>query len=424
MTIVPAQAIEVRVVRADDGKPMAGGVGQHPGRAVGPDSTRQIVGATGRRSGPRADRPLAGRLLSRLRLSPARASPTSPERAYLDWPKGAVQQSVEVKLKRGVVVHGKLTEEPSGAPVAGAGISYYQRHRNNPTYLDSLDQIDAVSRPDGTFTMVVPAGPGDVLVRGPSADYLHVSTSWDELGTGIHPSFPMYPDAVAHLDHPPDETAHDLAVKLRRGMTVQGRVIGPDGKPIAEAFAFGRSYAPYEEHKFPFVPFNGPGPRIAVRDGRFEIPGCDPEKPSTFYFLDVNHQLGATVEISGKSAATGPVTVPLQRCGSARVRFKDPDGKPIVDHGRESLAGQPVLDHHTGPRPCGGRQEYRPDFRRRRIPGQPGSRSEQQPPHRPRRLHHVRQPDPRRAYRFRDHEFTAEPGETIDLPDITVGGRK
>jgi hypothetical protein len=95
-----------------------------------------------------------------------------------------------------VVVRGKLIEERSGVPVAGAGIAYYQTYRNNPMYLHSLPQIDAVSEPDGTFTMVLPHGPGHLLVRGPGADYLHVSTSFGKLGAGIRPSFLMYPDAL------------------------------------------------------------------------------------------------------------------------------------------------------------------------------------------------------------------------------------
>ena len=223
--------------------------------------------------------------------------------------------------------------------------------------------------------MVVPHGPGArARPRAhrrlpPRVD--EPRTSW---GAVPGPSFPMYPDAVAHLGIRHDETTHDLAMRLRRGVTVRGRVIGPDGKPIAGAFAFGRSYAPYEEHRFPFVPFNGPAPRIAVRDGRFEIPGCDPEKPSTFYFLDVNHQLGATVEISGRSAATGPVTVPApaMRLGPGPLQGPRRQADRRIT-GRRVRPGNMILDHHTGPRPCGGRQEYRPDSRRRRIPGQPGS---------------------------------------------------
>ena len=151
-------------------------------------------------------------------------------------------------------------------------------------------------------------------------------------------------------------------------MTIAGYVIGPDGAPVASAIAVGWSYRPYNlvssprmsmssvATALPFLPFYVDAPKIKVRDGRFEIPGCDPEQPSTFYFFDREHQLGATVELSGKSNRNGPVTVQLEKCGSATVRFKDAQGKPVAGHhpSNESLlimtgaADYPGADTHAG----------------------------------------------------------------------------
>jgi hypothetical protein len=68
---------------------------------------------------------------------------------------------------------------------------------------------------------------------------------------------------------------------------------------------------------------------IHARDGRFELHGLDPEKPSRVSFLDADHQWGTTVELSGKQAGA-EVTVRLQPCGQARARFVGPDGKPVA----------------------------------------------------------------------------------------------
>ena len=46
-----------------------------------------------------------------------------------------------------------------------------------------------------------------------------------------------------------------------------------------------------------------------VRDGRFELHGLDPDAEVPVYFLDSRHELGATLLLSGKSLADGPVTV-------------------------------------------------------------------------------------------------------------------
>jgi beta-lactamase regulating signal transducer with metallopeptidase domain len=410
MPLLPPQVIDVRVLRGDDGKPMAG--------------AWVVVQAGEESTGARADDRGHVRISAWPGASFKIVAYAKDGEPYircetgLEWPKGAVQQSVEVKLRRGVILRGKLVEEPSGKPVAGAGISYYQTYRNNPLFIPSYNR-DNVSGPDGTFTLAVPHGPGHLLVQGPSADYLHVTTSHGEMGTGWGPNLHMYPDALAHLDLPREETTHPVELRLRRGVTVRGRVIGPDGSPIAEAFAMGRTYVPYSRYRRPFAPFSGGGPQLPVRDGRFEIPGCDPDKPYTFHFLDVQHQLGATVEISGKSAATGPVTVQLQKCGSARVRFKDPDGKPVASREADEFPGMMTLiitpGADFGAEPTNADMEFQvnldprrngnlrtgPDGRATFVSLIPGAR-----------------------YRYRGHDFTAEADKTIDLPDVTVPGAK
>ena len=125
-------------------------------------------------------------------------------------------------------------------------------------------------------------------------------------------------------------------MRLRRGVTVTGRVVGPDGNPVAKAIALGRTYTPYTQNGLASQGFSGTA-HIKVRDGRIEIPGCDPEKPSTFYFFDSEHLLGATVKLSAESAPNGPVLIQLQKCGAATVRHKDSQGKPIVGN----LPGHP-----------------------------------------------------------------------------------
>ena len=338
---------------------------------------------------------------------------------YIDWPKAAVKHSVEVKLRRGTVVRGRLIEDPAGKPVADAWVVYHQTYRDNPRYRD-LPHIETVSGPDGAFTMVVPRGPGHLLVLAPGDDDLHVMTSFGELGVGIRPSFHIYPNAHASLDLKDGEATHPLEIRLRRGITVTGRVVGPDGKPVAEASAFGRSYTPYREYTFPLVAFNGEAPRIAVKDGRFEIPGCDPDKPGTFYFLDLKDQLGATVELPGQSAADGPVSVRLRPTATARFLLKDADGKPLANHQVDDWSID--LRLVITPGPDFGELNSHPDL----TPGDFTDQVELDPV----RNRGLRSgPDgrvtmvnliPGARYRYRGREFTPEPGQTIDLGEIVV----
>jgi hypothetical protein len=419
MSLAPVQAIDVRVVRDDDGQPMAGAWVSVRAERRNPHSSSETIGARADDQGHVRISPWPGDAFT-IAGYPREGEPYLRREARLDWPKGSVQQTVEVKLRRGTVVHGKLIEEPSGKGVAGAHVSYYQTHRNNPLYAASYNR-DTTSRPDGTFTLVVDYGPGHLLVQGPSDDYINVPTSHGELGTGWGPDIPLYPDAVAHLDFKPGTMTHEVTMRLRLGVTIQGTVIGPDGAPIAEAFAMSRAYTPYNENGVTFMHYSpGCAPRIRVRDGRFEVRGCDPEKSLPFYFLEVKHQHGATVDISGKSAAAAPVTVRLQKCGSARVRLKDAEGKPLVNHRADELPGFMILVITPGA-----------DWDTK---GKTNADSEMQVNLDPEHHGNLRTgPDgrvtyvnliPGAPYRYRGHEFTAEAAKLIDLPDITVGGRK
>ena len=69
-----------------------------------------------------------------------------------------------------------------------------------------------------------------------------------------------------------------------------------------------------------------------MRNGRFELHGCDPEKSYPVSFLDARHKLGATVELSGKQGGA-EVTVRLMPCGEAVTRLVDADGKPMTGQG-------------------------------------------------------------------------------------------
>jgi hypothetical protein len=304
--------------------------------------------------------------------------------------------------------------------VADALVTYYQTTRDNPRRANLLE-TKAVSKPDGTFTMVVPRGPGHLLVRASSPDYVHVATSYAEMGVVTSPWFRFYADADARLDVKDDEATHPVEIRLRRGVTIKGRVVGPDGKPVAEAFLFARSYTPFGEYAMHGGNFNGDPPRIEVKDGRFEIPGCDPDKPSTFYFLDLKDRLGATVELSGKSAKAGPVTVQLRPTATIRFLLKDKDGKllansepewpyylkVVITPGPEFVGDEifKTVDQTAGDYACqvgllpidDRRHRSGPDGRVTMINLIPGA-----------------------PYRFRGRYFSPEPGQTIDLGEVVI----
>ena len=110
-----------------------------------------------------------------------------------------------------------------------------------------------------------------------------------------------------------------MDIAIRHGVTIRGRIVGPDNRPVDDVRMVSRHFLGFNNDR------ESP---IRVKDGQFELHGLDPEVAVPFYFLDAKNELGATAEISGKSADAVPLVVHLQPCGKAVARFVDPEGKP------------------------------------------------------------------------------------------------
>jgi hypothetical protein len=109
-------------------------------------------------------------------------------------------------------------------------------------------------------------------------------------------------------------------VRLRRGVTVKGRVVCADGKPVTAGVLLAPTYIP-RGHRLD-------GELLPVRDGRFEVPGCDPARGARLWFYDPQRLQGAVVDLPGRSAAEPLVR--LAPCLSATVRWADDAGVPRV----------------------------------------------------------------------------------------------
>jgi RNA polymerase sigma factor (sigma-70 family) len=415
LTLSLAQVIEARVTRAADGKPVPGAsvsvLSLSRSNRPPPAQSREASARTNEHGLVQLNPSFGDSFW--ITASPPATEPYLSQRLNLNWPRGAPRQTVELKLKRGVSVSGTITEEASGMPLAGALVVYFQTWRNNPHFRGfEAAPGEVVTGQGGKFQMVVPAGPGHLLVQAPTHDYLHLTTNNLELGTGGLPNRLMYPDALAHLDLKPDEMSHEVTMRLRRGVTVFGRVIGPDGTPIARASALGRSYLPIMGMRSFLGAFNGIVSEIKVLGGRLEIPGCDPEKPYTFYLIDREHHLGATVELTGKSARKGPAVVPLQECGTARVRYVDSQGKPIAGHQPDNLVLviTPGTDWPERDRTMAD-TVYQVNLDPVRLRGSRTGADGRVT---------IVSLIPGATYRFRGQDFKSQPGKTIDLPDVSV----
>jgi hypothetical protein len=403
-----------RITYADSKKPVAGG--------------RVLAMTNGGNFRTRTDRdgryqmPVSDTAYGLVYAAPPGGEPYLVLKNASPWPKGAVRHAVDLALPRGIVVQGEITEVDSNKPVAGANIEFFPQQTDNPGLnrdVASLWQSAVLSGPDGKFRLVVPPGKCRLLVTGPTPDYIYQEAAYSMLADGklIFGNYSpgpegnaysggqrVYSHAIVPLKIEPEVQPEPLKVSLRRGVTVVGRLVGADGKPVAQARMLSRQNVSLWDHMV-----GGP---TRVFDGRFELHGCDPEATYRVIFFDAKNQQGAVVEIPGKKSGGEPLTVRLAPCGTAKARLIGPGGEPLRNRwvklelivtpgGNEvdpkqmhadaaNVSNLDWLHYGLGPRSDGQGLLTLPAL----IPGA--------------------------AYRFTASakEFTIEPGKTVDWGDI------
>ncbi len=264
---------------------------------------------------------------------PPEGAPYLVRRDEVTLARGAVRAEIDIKLARGVPIRGKVTEEGTGRLVAGARVLFYPS-RCHEHVVHGQEAI-ATSRDDGSFQVVVPPGKGHLLVMGPTADYvLGEINSREMLGSPLTAPVRLYAHAIVAYEVKADAASHLLDARLKPGRTVRGRLVGPDGQPVADATIHSRlNLDPAGLSPLSFAPPHAPG-------GRFEVHGLDPERATPVFFLDAAHGWGAAVELSGQQAGED-LTIRLQPCGRATARLVGPDGQPLA---RFDLCRWPFVD--------------------------------------------------------------------------------
>jgi RNA polymerase sigma factor (sigma-70 family) len=257
-----------------------------------------------------------------------------------DWPKGKVKHEVEVRLPRGVMVRGKVTEAGSDKPVAGAVVSYYVRE-DNPLARGPIVSWRRVpgefvqTRADGTFEAAVFPGKGHLMVKGPTSDYVMKRIEFGELGPTVGT---MYTHAVTAVDLKAGADASEVNLKLQRGVKIAGRVVDSDGKPVKQAvLLYHDRLRDDPDRAYQSLNFGHNLDPVAVKDGRFELTGCDPRAKLRLVVLDRKNEIGAVATLSPEEQKEEP-TIRLEPCARATFHIVDEKGKPFPMKG----AGQAI----------------------------------------------------------------------------------
>ena len=278
----PGRYVEGRVVYEDTRKPVphaqADAVaqpGHHREEPMPTAASRSLSSRLMRMARSASHR---GTLPSTLISAPLGLSPTSACWGFADFPKGVVRREVKLALPRGILVRGKVTEAGTGKPIAG-GLC----RRSCPL---QRTQAPSPGRTDRSRS-ASPRTAAELFVTHPSGEFIPMILGSG--GGGINNrnagSFEKpygersYYHAAAAVQVKEKETEKEVNFTLRRGVTIKGKFVGPDGKPVKSAVGCSSATILRSFREHPCTP-------TQELDGRFEVRGLDPDKKYRLLFLE------------------------------------------------------------------------------------------------------------------------------------------
>lgn len=242
--------------------------------------------------------------------------------------------TVDVSLPRAVKVRGRLVEKGTGRGVKGYVGSYpvaQPRDDQLGEFFNSgtLQALDSTtSGDDGRFELRAPYGPSVIAARVPDGPYRRgtgVETitgprwralGFENAGRGIPPFQPYTYDAVLGIETAEGQAEVDCELALDRGHEVKGRVVGPDGEPLAGGSITG-------DLDYLFQGSGGPMP-----SAEFTVSKLVPGAPRDLFVYHADKGLAGSIVV--RPDEPGPITLKLQPGGEVTGRLVNSAGKPIA----------------------------------------------------------------------------------------------
>jgi RNA polymerase sigma factor (sigma-70 family) len=321
----PTRPIVGTVRDKDTGKPLAGvTVGSQKFAGIelyGDSSARAVTDKDGRYR-------LVGMPKGKGNMVKAAPAPGQPylqaEREVEDGP-GLEPVTVDFALKRGVLVKGRVLDKVTGQPVISHVL--YVVFEDNPHHKDvpHFTTEDYLDTPvDGSFQLVAFPGRGLLAARGWN-DHYRLSVGADRI-EGKDPQgffrtapFLLEPNTMnRYIELNPAAGTESVTcdVLLDPGRMPRGTVVGPDGKPLAGAQAFGLTAYGQSRN----------WTRAPLPAADFTVYGLDNGQGREVLFSHPEKGLAGVLQVRGDDR--GPLTAKLEPCGAVTGRLVTADGKP------------------------------------------------------------------------------------------------
>jgi RNA polymerase sigma factor (sigma-70 family) len=275
-----------------------------------------------------------------------------PETARdLPMSDGTAPTPFNIEMKRGIPLTVKVIDKQTGRPVH-AHCEYYP-HRDNefvvqypgnllndPLKVETAAESKHVALPGrGIVTATVYDGP---YPFGVVPDALADSVSGGYFNTARASFPPEYFNTAAEVKIQPGAKSAEVTIALDPGLSVPGKIIGPDGEGLA-----GSEVRGYNPKVWSFAPMSS---------ASFEIRGMKPGEKRRVIAVHKEKKLaGSAVVVAGQKDVA---TVKLEPWGEAFGRLVDESGKPVSDgvaiagddgarYGDLSLGASPLVPANT-----------------------------------------------------------------------------
>jgi Carboxypeptidase regulatory-like domain len=228
--------------------------------------------------------------------------------------------TIDVALKRGVWVKGRILDKATGKPVVG-GFDYFcfEDHPLADELPLPLGCPGGWTQKDGSFRTVALPGRGLIAVRAYKDDY-RMGVGADQIkgprAGQIWLTYPthLYPGnyhTIVEVAPKPGDEAITCDVVVDPGRKLKGTTLGPDGKPLAGAQVSG------------LRPM-----RCYWKGAEFTLRGLSPDKSELLQVIHEEKKLAGWLEVRGD--AKDPVRIRLQPWGAVTGRLVKPDGEPMT----------------------------------------------------------------------------------------------
>jgi RNA polymerase sigma factor (sigma-70 family) len=274
-----------------------------------------------------------------------------PKCALVSDSQGLKPLTADFRLERGIALRVRLVDQGTGKPVRG--IVHYDplaSNGNRPRLIQNgtipgHEPWQFGTRypdKDGYVHFVIPPGPGVVVGAGHDTPYL--TRPLDPADVRAYPELKTVPFLVGGLSDYPElfqsyrvfdartgAKPLDVDILLDPGREVQGRLVGPDGKPLTGAIVYGLAHIPQKMANWSYR--NDPAYRARIdrrtlETDRFSAAGFTLESVRTVTFLHTGRKLIANVVL--RADHKGPLTVRLEPWGAVTGRVVDTNGKPVA----------------------------------------------------------------------------------------------